>query len=223
MTISKIIGLVKGALKEYSDDTLYEDEYIWEIFNIMRADILEKESNKKTFINPQNYIKFCMELEQSVSHECGCIVPGCAVLRTVKKLPRFLTDKQKALIRIFTLNNSTIDLIDDEEYEIFQDHPIYSKKPLAAIVNDYLIIYNTLDLEVIQVSGLWEDILEIQNAQYCTEPEDDGPECINVYEINIGLDKKLVKATLLETLKFFNIPESLREDLANDAVAELMI
>lgn len=223
MTVSEIISLIRTGIKEHSDDTYYEDQYLWELFLIEKADILSKHEDKSRFIDPHNYIKFCMELEKAKSHECGCLAIGCDVLKTKNKLPRFITSKQRSLMRLYDLSNRTIQTIDEWDYDNLKVHPVYSKKTLASIVNSNVVLWNNLDKKVIQISGIPEDILDVGDVQYCNPNDPTAPECIDVYNTDIGLEKKLIKGAVNEVFRALGIPKQLREDLLNDANPELNV
>jgi hypothetical protein len=58
-----------------------------------------------------------MELEKAKSHECGCILVGCDVLKTKYKLEDVLTTTNMTKIRVMTLDNTIIDEIDEWEFK----------------------------------------------------------------------------------------------------------
>lgn len=217
MTIKEIVSLLRTTIKQQSDDSPYSDRYLWQLFTIQKSKLIYRRLNQFKHVNEQNYVSFCMELEKAKSHECGCIIKGCDVLKTKHQLPRLISRRNTNTLSVYDLNWNRIDYINQFDLESYLDYdPIFQNKTLYSIVNNRVIIWNNLDIEFIQVKAIWEDITEIDAVQYCKDNDSFANTCIDVFNKDVGLDKDLIDAAIKETLNLLNIPLSLQEDETND-------
>lgn len=225
MTVNEIISYIRGLLKEHDVDTsTFRDRFLWETFSIASADVLANRRLRRfNYKNPQNYVGFCMELEQGLSHECGCITYGCPVLVTKNSLPKYFSGRNTPSLKIYTIGNLEIEIVDENEFEeVYRYSDIYKDKVLASIVNNKIVIWNTLELKVIRVRALWEDITEIDSVQYCSDNDSTLPNCVDVYNMNIGVDKDLIYTiTMQNIIPMLNIPKTLPEDITADSNSEI--
>jgi hypothetical protein len=227
MTVKEIISYIRGTIKEHDDDLgPYTDKYLWETFNIAKADVLSNFRLRRfNYQNPQNYIGFCMELEKGLSHECNCITYGCEVLVTKKELPKYFSGRNTASLRVYTLGNKQIDIVTENEVQdVLSYDKMYKDKIVASIINNRLVIWNTLELKVIRVVALWEDITEINSVQYCNNNDPTQPNCIDVYNTSIGVDKDLIYTIVRERVMALLDPTfKLQEDMNNDSNPEIRV
>ena len=227
MTVHEIISYTRGLLKEHDNSKgPFTDKFLWETFNIAKADVLSNFRLRRfNYKNPQNYIGFCMELEKGLSHECGCITQGCEVLVTKYELPRFFSGRNIPSLKVFTLGNTQIDIVSENEIQdVLSYDKIYKDKIVTSVVNNKLVVWNTLELKVIRVLALWEDVTEISAVQYCNDNDSTQPNCLDVYHIDIGVDKDLVHNIITQRLlPLLNVPMQLQEDLNNDSNPEIKV
>lgn len=225
MTVKEIVSYIRGVIKEH-DSSLgpYTDRFLWETFNIAKADVLSTLRLRRfNYKNPQNYIGFCMELEKGLSHECNCITYGCEVLVTKHELPKFFSGRNTPSLRLYTLGNNQIDIVTENEVQdVLSYDKIYKNKVVASIINNKIVIWNTLDLKVIRVTALWEDITAISSVQYCNDNDPTQPNCIDVYSVDTGVDKDLVYTIVSDrVMKLLSPSFQLQEDTNNDSNHEI--
>jgi len=225
MTVKEIISYMRGMIKEH-DSSLgsFTDKYLWETFSIAKADVMANFRLRRfNYKNPQNYKGFCMELEKGLSHECNCITYGCEVLVTKYELPKFFSGRNTPSLKLYTLGNKQIDIVTENEVQdVLSYNKIYKDKIVASIINNKIVVWNTLDLKVIRVVGLWEDITKIGPIQYCSDTDSSQPNCIDVYNTDIGVDKDLVFTIVRErVLPLLDPTLKLQEDLTNDSNPEI--
>lgn len=223
MTVNEIVSYIKGQIKE-TDRTkgIFTDRLIWQTFLIARAEVLANFRLRRfNYKNPQNYTTFCMKLDEGTSHDCPCVAYGCTVLVSDKKLPKYFSGRNTASLRVFTLGNKSIDIIDENEYyDVYQHNDAYDNEILASIINNKLIIWNSLDLDVVQVRAFWEDITTIDDAQYCSSSSSGTPACIDVYNTDIGVDLDLLLECIRRIKELFDWPIKLKEDTTNNSNSE---
>lgn len=214
MTVSKIISKLRSSLEAYTEDTsVFQDQYLYELFLEGRATELSRRLDNHNQINPQNYQTFCIGLESALSHECGCLTVGCNVLKSKHKLPRVIIGKTHTSLKVHGLGfNITIDPIQEKDLDFLKHNDIKKNKAFYTIINDYLIIWNNDSLEALQVTALWEDIVEWEDIQYCTETNP----CKDVFELDLGLDRSLERVAKKHVYEELNIPLKLQEDVTNN-------
>lgn len=225
MTVKQIVSYLRGLLKEHdSSKGPFTDKFLWETFNTSAKDVFSNLRLRRfNVINPANYVTVCMELIPGISHECGCIERGCPVLVTKHELPRFTTSRNTISLKASTLGHSPISIFSEEAAQIALKYDkTFKRKPLASLINNKLVIWNTKDLEVIRVKAIWEDVTDLDNIQYCDNDSPNQPDCLDVYNIDIGVDKDLVHSIIMgKVLPLLNVPKQLQEDLNNDSNPEI--
>ena len=223
MTVNEIISYIRSTIKEHDDSAgVFTDKFLWETFLIVKANVFSNLRLRRfNYKNPQNEIGFCMELEEGLSHECNCITYGCKVLVTKYKIPKFFSGRNTPSLKIYTIGNKEIDLIEEnEKEEVYQYNDMYKNKVMASIINNKIVIWNTLDLKIIRLKAYWEDITEIDGIQFCSDSSY-NVDCIDVYSIDIGIDKDILSTIVDEIIKKLSIPLKLIEDQTNDSNPEI--
>lgn len=223
MTVNDIISYIRGMIKDHDDSYgVFTDKFLWETFLIAKSDVYSNLRLRRfNYKNPQNEVGFCMELERGLSHECGCITYGCEVLVTKYNIPKYFSGRNMPSLKIYTIGNKEIDLVEEnEKEEVYKYNDIYKNKILASIINNKIVIWNTLDLKIIRIKAYWEDITEIDEIQFCSNSDSD-PNCIDVYSMDIGVDKDLLKTITQEIIKLLSSPIRLIEDQTNDSNSEI--
>ncbi len=218
MTIKQILDIFRTTIKEFTDDSIYDDEYLWNIFKLGRNELI---AQKYKHNNPQNYITICIKLDKSLSHECGCITQGCEVYKSAE-LPRYITNKIGSTLRVYDLNyNRGVD-VDESNKEAMELDPIYNQSLLFSIVNRKLIVWNK-NYSVVQVSAIWEDVTDLQDIQYCNNIDNNGnTNCINVYDTDIGLDDKFVSTAVRMAFDILFPSKNFREDNTQDTNSNII-
>lgn len=224
MTIGEVISTFKGLLKEHDSQTgVFGDEYLWKLFCIARARVLANRLRKFNNVNRQNYKTFCMEFEKKRAWECTCItLKNCEVLKSKYEIPRVICGRNKCELEIFTLGNDHFTLIKDRDYPHTQNNDILKNKLFYSIVNNHLILWNTPeDYPVAQITGLWENVEEWDNIQYCSEDDASQANCYDIFTMDSGIDMDLIEAAVPMALEWLKLPLSIIEDLTPDSNPEI--
>lgn len=215
MTVRQVISLLRSRVKEYSDDTLYTDEMLYDTLVSVRALLLHREQNKRSnevFTNPFFRQAFCLELEKGLSHDCDCVKHGCTVLKSKYKLPTALA----GMVVVRTLGGNTIDIVDINRQKFISRHPMFSLKPTASIVNNKLIIWNNLLYKAVVVEAIWEDPTDWIGIQLC-DGENGPSDCYDDpldmdFGITASYTTQLIQMALESVLQSYKIQSDLNND-----------
>jgi hypothetical protein len=221
MTVNETISRLKGLLKEHDRSKgVYTDKFLWENWVIAKDLVVSQRLRSGKSLNSLAYTTICMELEKAKSHECGCILVGCDVLKTKYKLEDVLTTTNMTKIRVMTLDNTIIDEIDEWEFNAFDKYDdVFRDQTLYSIVNNRIVIWNNLDLKVIQVSAIWSDVTKLADIQYCSDNNDTNLPCVDIFNKDIGIDVDLAYRIDQLWLERMGTTLPLREDELNDSNA----
>lgn len=219
MTYSEVLSTIRQTIKEVDDDSKYTDSYLYSLWKMGRAKFLSQRLKSKNYVDRQNWITVCLELELAKSHDCSCILVGCDVLKTKHPIATSMTGRVTSNIEVLTLDGTLIP--HRHAYEIKTDmyDPIKSDKLGYTIVNNKIVIWNTLELKAIQIRQLSNDPLYYQDIQYCSSSTD-TPDCVDIYSLETGLPEELEELTLRNTLELLNIPLTRPDDTSSDANPE---
>ena len=199
MKIGELISTVRQLIKEVQDDSKYTDSFLWSIISTCAKD--------KSTIHTRT--RFCIELERVKHHDCSCVAVGCDVLRTKYKVPTPI----KATV--YTMTGNTIGYSSDQELKFNIYDPIKSKSIRHNFHNQYLYIYNTLDLLYVQLEGTWENVTEWIDVQYCGNGG-----CIDVYELESGISRVDTEEVYRKVFNLLQIPLSRPDDFTQDRNSE---
>jgi len=110
MKLKNHIGMVRTILKEYSDDTIYTDEFLANLLNSARASIYEERLKAKKIMSRFNFNSFCIKLCLDTFFDCSCVPESvqCQVLKSDIEIPRVILDNRKDLLKVYTLTGIEI-------------------------------------------------------------------------------------------------------------------
>lgn len=213
MILNRHISRLRFLLEKYDSDTYYGDQKLAELFLSTRAKVIGQRLRKFNTPNSQDFNTFCIELEEALSHECGCVTHGCTVLKSKHTLPEYIKGRDATTLTTLTLGNSKINYTKEEDYELSQYNDIIKDKPLYSIVNNRLIIWNNVKYPAVQLRAIWRNILDWTDIQYCADDD-----CPNPYEIDIIVDVDLENDIYKMILKDlgFTIANIALPDVTND-------
>lgn len=200
MKIGELISTLRQFIKEVQDDSKYTDSFLWSTINSCRKDR----------INQHNKTRFCIELERVKHHDCSCVAVGCDVLRTTSTIP------VPVKMTVYDLGGSTIGLSSDQELKFNIYDPIKSKAIRFNTHNQYLYIYGSLDLKYVQLEGIWENIVEWIDIQYCGA----DVECVDIYNLESGISVLDSKDVYFDCMRLLQIPLSRADDHNPDRNSE---
>lgn len=174
---SDIIELATSGQENYSFSISYEQICYW--IHQIRSQLITQALNKKEDITDAwlQVIK-CLELEIIDSAECCEETTNCKILRSKKQLPVTIEcKKDNMIVKVTTLNGDIISRSTSFEATYNKYNKYTGNKPNWYLRNNYLYITNDLDLEKVNIWGLFEDPTELSNFINCDKDtcySDDG-------------------------------------------------
>ena len=216
MTIGEVLGVVRGRLKEHSSDSYFTDQQLYTELMLQRASVLRVVKGKMK-LSEWDVSEYCVALEKAKSHDCSCVQHGCDVLKTLDKLPVPIT----GTLQVKTLSHKQIGGVTADKIKYEKDHPYLANKLRYSIINQKLVLWNTLDLKAVIVSAVWEDPTDWVGVDLCSS---DG----NVYcqtdidTLSFGLTTDLIELTISATIQKLVQP-TIPQDVTNDSQPEKRI
>lgn len=226
--VNELIYDVKERIKEFSDDTEFDNEYILYLYNIKRAKYLRQDLNNYQKTADNSILQsFNIGLEQVSADECDMEDMCETVMRSCKPIPTpielhsrvaltrikptsrialpfiFITKDRIPYISGSSFSNSIFVFLDDDNYLYF-----------VSLSNSYNL------LECVSVTGIFEnpiDLTEFVTCCNCTEEETDACFDLNTSEYPlqphyIDLIKNEIVQELLQSKQ---VPED-RENNSTD-------
>lgn len=224
----KLIDILQRVQSLYSkglnsDDSRLSYRHIYNKLLTVRSKLITNELNKKQKLSQWNYQTLpCVELVLVPPHNCPCIPPiGCNILRTKYRLPEPLMGLSKNTIKTVSTIDRNILINEIAINSIkYQSSNKYTSKKMNYFVEDgYLYITTSSKLEIITITGIFENPLEVENFKnYCNSDCVDCNKCINYLEedfpIDLNLVDSLVEISSVELVQNFN--KSI-EDITNNS------
>lgn len=222
MLVKELIQRVQSLYSKgvQSDDARLSSRHIYNKLLSVRARVVSQEAKKKQKISQFNYQTiFCVELIKIPAHECPCIPPlGCDILRSKYPLPKPLSGLSGNLIESVTSIDRRIK-IDEMAMNAVRSqkgNKYTAEKTNYFIQNKHIYIITPTKIEVVSITALFEDPLEV--AKYigycdCT----DCKKCIDFLEETFPLDNDLVDAVIeLSLNELLSIFSQAQEDATNN-------
>lgn len=217
MTIAYHISAIRNLIKRYSDDSMYEDEFLYILINTANATWLKRklENNEKT--NDWNWLTYCVELEAGLAHDCNCVQVGCEVLKTKYMIPKPLLAKNRQMLKVFTMGGKEIYPTTDEQLKASKYDEVKLNELAYTIVNNKIVIWNgkpsLLIPRAIVVKTMSVNPTEWATVEMCdTTGHPTGEFCFDIQNSTYPMDEEyatLVYDTVLKQLGFsLQIPEN---------------
>ena len=196
MIVAEVIQRVQSLYSKgvQSDDTRLTNRHIYNKLRTVRSKLLGQKAKEKQKISQWNYqVLPCIEMGVVSVHECPCVPnDGCTFLRSIYPIPRVLTDLNRHLIQsVTTLDGKTVfDFTTWEGVKNQKGDKYTSTAAKFFIRNEYLYITSNKELEVLTLTALFADIIDVQNFKsYCT------PEqviCTSPLDMEFPIDDELL-------------------------------
>lgn len=222
MKISEIIQRVQSLYSKgvQSDDSRLSNRHIYNKLVSVRNRLMSQKVNKNQKLSQWSYQPIpCIELIKAPIHECPCVPKGnCVVLRSKYKLPKPIPSIEKDVIQSVTTLDGSIKFdpttFENEKYA--KGNKYTSNKPEFYIRDEYLYITYYKALEVVTLTGIFSDPLEVYNfPSFCGETCKD---CESFLDKNFYIDSDLVEPMIEISLQeLINIYSQMREDQTNDS------
>lgn len=220
--IPEHIYKLRTFIKQHSDDSIYSDELLYSLLKDARCTLLERENKKFTKDSEFHKQTICMPLIIDSYHDCECLPfeVKCKILKSKFALPKVLTGRNKELIRVVTIDSySQIPFILSTDLKNLKYTKTKGKGNKYGIINNYLTIFNNLQLKVVLIEGIFEDPLELSKISYC----DDAGEIQTCFDLNttdFPIKSSLNFPMYQICLDILKIPMQLKSDDTNNANPE---
>lgn len=171
MILDSHISTIRTMLKEFTDDSLYTNEFLADLLVSTRNSIYEIEYiAKKRNFSRFSYNSFCIKLDRERFQDCDCVPTnlGCQVLKSEIELPKVLLNtKGNLLLNVYTINGNQIDYKPFQERRRLSKHPIANKALSYDIVDKRLVLFGNLNLKVVIVEAVWENPFQLFDIPSC--------------------------------------------------------
>lgn len=198
MTIGEGIARVKTLYNKgpASNNSRLSSRHIYSVIKSLRTLLLKREADKKKVLSDWDIsVLPCVEMIEAPKHECPCIpIQGCTILRSKYTLPKpILLNKGDLITSVSSIDNSQS--WDKSSWEMEQKrkgNKYTSSTPAYYIRNNYLYLVNVQFLEVVTVSGVFEDPTEVSKFKgLCDSSTGITGICENYLDLDLQIDSHL--------------------------------
>lgn len=225
-TINTHISVMRDYIREWSDDSTYSDAFLYQIIKSAKNQLQYRKARQWYYLSDLNYQRYCVSLEEGVSHNCDCVAVGCKVLKTEVEIPRPLSGRNRDIISVFTLGGKKLPHYLEEELEEMAFDDIKKGKPSFSIIGRKIVIFNApKKWKAVQVEGIFEDPTQWAGITLCDKEtgEDTGISCFKVLEDEFPIDSELELPMYQMALQLLQIPLQILEDRTNDSSADIKV
>lgn len=227
MTIGKHISAIRNLIKQYSDDSSYEDEFLYVLLNNANATWLKRKLENNEKINDWNWPSYCVELEAGLSHDCSCVPTGCTVLKTKYKIPKPLLARNRQLLKVYTFDGKEIIPTTEEKLRASKYDEIKSNVLQYSVYNQKIVIWNGDATRIIPraivVKSLSIDPTEWATVEMCSPDtgQPSGSYCFDMDNSEYPMDEEYATLVYDTVLKQLGFSLQIREDRTNNANPEI--
>jgi hypothetical protein len=213
MTVNSVISELRILLKEFNRTTNFSDEFLWELFIDTRAKLIEQKLKKFQPINDSAYLSFCLDLQTVNANECSEL--ECKVKRSVFKLPAAITGRNVSSLKVFNLAGKQISPVDTSDVDKLKYNDIKKNNPAYSIENNFIYIWNNLQIKHIKVKALWEDPTDFADIQ-------SNNQCVDVFAMDIQMERAMKDDAIKMVLELImNTSLKIKDDAINDSNSEI--
>lgn len=221
--ISEIIQRTQSAYSKgvESKDSRLTDRHIYSADITARANLIRNQSSKTQYQSNWVYQTLpYVALEKVSIHELSFVPKGCIVLKSVKPLPKLISDIDAELFRSITsldgLTSITMTRFDTMQYN--SGNKFTAKNPRAYIRKGYLYVTIYTQLEAITIDGIFEDPIEVYQFNLDAYPDCTDCICKSAYDIEFPIDRNLMNALIkLANEELILLFTQMSEDDTNNA------
>lgn len=223
--INEHISVIRHLIKNHTDDSVYGDEFLYELLKTTRALLIERENKKFNKISDLHYQKFCMAFDLVKYNDCSCLPVDskCYVRKSRYKIPGVMLGRNKQMLYITTVSGKPIYYLDNvSDYEDLKYTRVKKNELFFSIENQHIIIINNTIQPVHMIKGIFEDPEELSSLLTCDDNgNDEETTCFNVKLDDFPIKQSLHIPMYQETLKLLSLPLEIPEDLTNDAKSDV--
>lgn len=220
MKLKQHIGMMRTIYKEFSDDSLYTDEFLANLLNAARSSVYEERLKSRKILSRFNYSSFCVKLYKESFFDCDCLPDSvqCKVLKSEIDIPKVILDNKKDLLKVYLINGTEIPYKHYADRKRYSGNKILSNKLTFDIINNRLVIFGDLLKKIVIVEGLFQNPFDLEEIKNC---DIDGNETVNCYnpledEYPLETQYEIPCYTLVRSLVFPNLNEDLSENAQNN-------
>ncbi len=218
-TISAHTATLRKLVKQFSDDSIFDEEFLFKIFLDSRAVVLNRDNNKQKYKSPWNFQEFPVPLDLAEYVVDECLEEGiiCRVRKSRFKIPRPFTTLFKDVMVVSTYSGTPISQGDMFDGLRLKYTKTMQDKPLWEIQNSFLIIHNALTLKAVKIKMIAENPLEVAKFPRCNSQGIYSDQtCFHPETEVIPLDADLNDAVYGECLKKLGIAFKIPQDSSNN-------
>lgn len=227
ITVGEIIQRVQSIYSKgiQSDDSRLSNRHIFSKAQGVRTTLLTRQFDKKQLINQWNYQVLQVKLIKASLHGIDCLPSmGLDVLRSSSKIPKPLTSLDSHIIQSVTTIDSGTRYPEKKwgTFNYLKGNKFTNNTPFFFIKDEYLYLVNAKNIELVFITAVFENILEVYNFQgLCC---DDIDNCLSYLDLAFPLDLDLVDVAVTmikeELVKdFLQIPEDKTNNSIDDRQA----
>lgn len=212
MILGELIQRIQSLYSKgvQSQSSRLKNRHIYNKLLTLRARLISQEYKKKQRISSFNFQTIpCVELIKVPTHDCPCIPPtGCTIVRSKHKLPKPLSGLNGHIITNVTSidRNIKIDEVTLAEAKYLSGNKYTSKRANYFIHNDYLYLTIPTKIQVVSVTGLFEDPIEVK--QFRDSCDSNNNQCIDYlnteFPIDLDMIDTLIEMSLIELIQVFS-------------------
>lgn len=220
-TIDAHIAELRKLIKQFSDDSVYDDEFLYKIFIEARAVILGRQLEQLKYKSQWNWMTIMIPLEKVNYFEDESFPDGvtCMVRRSINKIPRPFATKLREVMQVLTLAGDYVSYGTLKDADNLKHTKTMQNKMLWELQNDYLIIHNNLQIKAIPLRAIFENPLEVAEfPKYNTDGELVDETCFDPHSQHIPMDMDLNDACYIQCLKKLGLGPQL-EDRSNNSAS----
>lgn len=214
MLLGELIQRVQSLYSKgvQSQSTRLRNRHIYNKLLTVRSKLISQEYKKKQRISSFNFQTLpCVELIKVPSHDCPCVPPiGCSIVRSKYKLPKPLSGLNGHIITsVSSIDRKIkIDEVNINELKYLKGNKYTTKRANYFIHNNYLYLTIPTKIQIVSVTGLFEDPIEANNfLSYCNENSTKKPckDYLNTdFPIDMDMVDTLIEMSLNELISIFS-------------------
>lgn len=232
MNIPEAIAVLRNRIRDFTDDSTFTDEMLYNELLIKRNKYMSQRYRK--YLNISEAIKstYCTPMELDVSHDCDCVRVGCKVVKSVFKIPRTLSGRNHDLIKVYDLAYNEIPQVTPNEQKSNMLDPIKAGQMTYSFLNRKIVLWNSPInedaneyIKGILVEGVWEDETEWDGITLCDYLESGSDSIDNCFDLDntiFAIEADLLDMVIQEaTDVLMNAPMRIIQDNTNDSNPEI--
>lgn len=222
MTIETGISIIRSLINQYSDDSSYTDELLYELVAKARSEIMDKEYNKFEYKSDWDYQHICVPMCVATNHDCDCVPVGCKVLKSKFQLPRPLTARNKNEFYVYTLGGTPLIPMNKRDYDLAQLSDILKDVIGYEIRDKWLILWGadtqrvipkTLDIKMIP-----EDVVQLAQVPKCNANGTyTGETCLDPLILDMNMKGAYEMLAYQRVLDYLGVKAKFPDNPSNDS------